>query len=287
MKIAVKFWSQADSNPQENPSYWPWKQQTIADELQESFEGLGWTVYTADAFKAYLESKQKDFDVWFNNREILANSSRLRVYGLVQNKFKDFHPSKIDFTIHLQPNVCLQKVKTMMANGRPDKSEYYYNDQKICEIVFEFTVDQLNFMTRRKEKLGYVNGAGEITEYFYIYDQTFSYSIDTQFAEMISERAQARAIIFDSIKAICSGYLTQYYMTLGQTYAQVLTLLGAFWESYSNIIDAWINTGTPDLEVQLDAETNFPMLDVTLPGAVTGLENNMTVREYVIFRLNY
>lgn len=281
--LAVKLWSQSELNPSNYPSYWPWKVKNIIQSEVSQHEQDNWTIYSDDEFNLYKESKQKDFDTWYAS----LNSNNLRINGLIQDKFKDYHPSKVDFTFHLKPNICLQKKKIMALNGRPVKSEYYYNNEKICEIVFEFTADQLNFMTRRKEKLGYVNFNGEIPEYFYIYDQTYSYTIETQFAEMITERAQARAIIFDSIKAICSGYLTGYYMYQGQTYSQVLQTLGNFWESYSNSIDSWVNTGTPSLATKLTNEDEFSLLDVLLPSANTGLQSNMSVRNYVIYRINY
>jgi len=189
--------------------------------------------------------------------------------------------------MHLKPNICLQKVKVMDKNGRPMRADYFYDGQKICEIKFEFEVDQLNFMTRRTEKLGYVNGAGATPEHYAIYDQTFSVMVPSQFGEMIKERAQARAIIFDEVKAIVSAVITQAYMSQGMTYPEVLQIAGAFWERYSAIIDSWVNTGTPELRTQIEADQITPFIDFILPAALTGEPENMTIRAYVIERITY
>lgn len=285
MKIAVKFQSQNNGNKDGVPSYWPWKRLTIEDSQAEDYEANGFTIYTEAEFEKYIEEHQAAYGLWASAKD--SDLLKLKVIGLVEKEFENFHPSKIDFRRHLKPNIYLQKKIFMLKNGRPNYAEYYYEDVKICEIKFEFTTNPLNFMTRRTEKLGWVNQAGDIETYWIIHDQQYSTGIATQFSEMVKERTEARTIIFEEVRAILGGFLASHYMGIGWTYQQVLQLGGLFWTAHSALLDAWVKTGTPDLKTAIEDDDFTEFLDLEIPAIVIGAEEPMTVREYIIDRITY
>jgi len=293
-KYAVKFYSQATSaqNPQGIPAYWPWVQNEISEAQVEEFTGHGWTLFTDEEYQAYIDSKQSDFDAWYNNRASEAASSRLKIYDLVDSEFSKFHPAKIDFTIHLKPNIVLNKKTSMLKNGRPEKSEYFNGETKICEIKFEFETNAQNFLTKRTELLGYVRGDGEITEYFKIHEKIYSMTNINDRAMVTDERQAARKYIMEEIKSILNDVLGLYYIVLPpaeekKTIAELYQLAGTFWNSYSAHIDSWFNTATGDFEAQILAETNYPFLDLMVPPQVSGLESPLSVRNYIADRITY
>jgi hypothetical protein len=293
-KYAVKFYSQAseNQNPQKMPAYWPWVQNEISEAQVEEFTGHGWTIFTAEEYQNYINSKQSDFDAWYNNRVSETNSSRLKIYDLVDDEFSKFHPAKIDFTIHLKPNIVLNKKTIMLKNGRPSKSEYYHDGQKIAEIKFEFVANAQNFLTKRTELLGYVRGDGEISEFYKIHEKIYDMNNINDKAMVTDERQSARKYIMEEIKSILNDVLGLYYIVLPpaedkKTITELYQLAGAFWNSYSAQIDSWFNTATGDFKDQILAETNHAFLDLMVPPQISGLESPISVRNYIVDRITY
>lgn len=287
MKYAFKTWAQAASNPEGQPSAWPSLTQQINDDQQETFEGFGWTVVTLEEYRAYLATHQADFDNWFNNRLSSENGVRLKVLDLVDQRFSDLPPSKVDFRRHLRQDLNLSKTVTMAKNGRPAKAEYFLDGDKIAEIVFEFESDAYNFMTRRRELLGYVSRDGVIREHWPIYDQKFDPRNESHARERIRERKLARQEIMDSMKSKVETFLAMTYMAQGKTYAEVLEISGNFWTLYASIISSWENSGTPKFRETIENDTETPFMEFEMPAAYLGTEAPMTIRAYIVDRVTY
>lgn len=289
MKYAVLLFQNSPTNPDNWPGYWPARQAVIKDSEIQMYVQQNWTIFTPEEYEAYLATHQGSFDLWFANYAAGDVSKRIRVLDLVDDKFKGYHPSKIDFRLHLRADITLKKTVTMLKNGRPSKAEYSYEGEKIAEITFEFTADAFNFMTRRREILGYVSKDGNIYTTWAIADQSYVHTDPYQMRERVKERKDARENIFSEIKSKIDVFLAGYYLAQSPpwTYAQILTLGGEFWMAYSNRIDAWINTGTPALKTSIQNDTEFDFFNLTMPAALIGSETDMTVREYVTDRLTY
>lgn len=296
MIYAVKFWSQAPVNEpfreEGVPLDWVWRQQSIDQKSVAQFQQMGWTCFTPTEYKAYLDERQSKFNLWFNNRAVMANKTRLKVLDLVDDSFKRFHPSKIDFTIHLRPDVVLNKETKMLKNGRPEKAEYYYQGEKICEIKFEFDVSPLNFVTARRELLGYVQGDGQIAQYFLIRNKTFDMSNFADKSEVVEERVSARQYIMKEIKAVLNDVLGYYYIIAAppesrKTPQELWKIAGDFWTKYSGDIDAWYNTATEEFKDKILADTEFAFMDLIAPTVITQEAENKSVRQYIIDRITY
>ncbi len=293
MKLyAIKTYSQNQNRPQGIPVEWPEKQIQIDESEKQNFEQLGWLCLTSDEYKAYLEKYQEAFNTWFDNQEDARFDSRLKILDLVDDPFRLYHPAKIDFTIHLKPGIVLQKTTKMARNGRPEVCEYYYENQKMAEIKFEFDVDARNFVRRWREHLGYVRGDGTIKDWYPISDKSFSQSDLADRAAVIDERSSARQMIMKEIKAVLSDVLILHYVLLPElpdkkTPEEIWAIAGAFWNQYSSSIDAWYNTATSELKEKIQADTETEFLDLNAPANFTQDESDKTVRQYIIDRITY
>lgn len=296
MKYAIKFWSQApeteDWVKDGVPGDWPYKSQQISESNAESFKGFGWTVMEESEFQSYLSERQSKFDNWFANRSHLRNTTRLKVLDLVDEKFKNYHPAKIDFTIHLKPNVVLNKKVTMLKNGRPEKAEYSYNGAPICEIRFEFQVNAQNFVTRRTEKLCYIQGNGQKGETYLIKDKIYDMTNFSDRAEIVEERSDARQYIMKEIKAVLNDVLGYYFIVLPpsnekKTPKELWKIAGDFWSAYSSDIDSWYNTATEEFKNRILADDTFDFLNLIVPPAFSQEADAKTVRQYIINRITY
>lgn len=287
MLIAVKFWKDSTDRPEGIPLDWPWKQMQIEPKDAPNYSNFGWRVFNNTEFKKYIAERQEQFDWWFKNHSSLEHPERLKIYDLVKDEFKFYHPSKIDFRRHLKTGVNLQKTVSMLMNGRPEKSEYWLNGSKICEIRFDFVTDPFNFMLKRTEMLGYVTQSNVILEYYPIHDQDYN-PMDTHHArERIRERVEARTIILDEIKAKVEQFLFGYLTAQGQTYIQILTTAGEFWSAYASIVSSWQNTGTTAFKDQILADTTYGFLDYEIPASLTGAPENYSIRNYIAWRVTY
>jgi hypothetical protein len=73
--IAFKTWLQAPSNPENVPTEWPWieesfdgeNEQLIIDKLQAGFQ-----VLSDEAFLAYKDAHDEDYNDWYNSPEQVA-----------------------------------------------------------------------------------------------------------------------------------------------------------------------------------------------------------------------
>lgn len=282
MKKAFKTYAQAPANqvPASIPLEWPWFIATIADEAEADFVANGFTVLSFNDFDQYKAQRQAAFDTWANAYDESRTGQELRIIDLVDEQFAQWHPSKIDFRMHLKPNIYLQKDVTMLPNGRPQKALYSYAGELIAEIEFEFQTNAFNFMTRRIERLAYYKRNGGLSDHWVIADDIYDQNNPYHLREMMKERSGARALIIEEVKAFLNGVLAQYYLPQGKTYPEILEIAGTFWDAYGGKIDSWINVGAPQFRTDLTADTSFAFLDFAFaPGS--------TVRQYVLNKTQY
>lgn len=279
---AFKTYNQAPSNdiPQGIPLDWVWFSLDIPDEQQASFESAGFIVLSNDDFNQYKYDRQETFNTWANAYDVDQQGQELLVMEYVDDKFLSYHPSKIDFRVHLKQNIYLQKDVVLLPNGRPQKSLYTYNGFLIAEIEFTFEVNQFNFMTRRTERLAYYKRNGNKSDQWIIADDIYDINNQYHLREMMKERSESRSLILEGIKAFLNGILANYYIPQGKTYPEILSIAGDFWGAYSNDIDSWINVGSPKFTNNLTIDSAFIFLDAEVSSGVT-------VRQYILNKLSY
>ena len=88
----------------------------------------------------------------------------LKITSIVDGRFADLPPSKIDFRRHLQDGVYLSKRVTMSKNGRPVDCIYHYDGTDYAKVRFEFTTNSFNLLTNKKTYLGYFDSAEQASE---------------------------------------------------------------------------------------------------------------------------
>lgn len=282
MKKAFKTYSKSSYGilPPGMPLDWVWVDVDIPDDQQSIFESAGFSVLSVDDFSQYKAERQNAFDIWANAYDVDRQGQELLVMEYVDEKYNSFHPSKIDFRLHLKENLYFQKDVELLPNGRPQRSLYYYNGFLIAEIEFTFEVNEFNFMTRRTEKLSYYKRNGDKSDQWIIADDLYNINNQYHLREMMKERSESRSLILEGIKAFLNGVLASYYVPQGKTYPEILEIAGDFWGTYSNDIDSWINVGSPKFTNNLTADTTFDFLDVTIAAGVD-------VRQYILSKISY
>jgi hypothetical protein len=282
MKKAFKTYDMAPEHlrPAGVPLDWPWQVIDIKEPQESSFVENGFTVMTASEFHTYKSQREQAFHDWANQYDQDQTAQELRVLDHVADQYKNLPSPKIDFRAHLRENIYYQKNLIMLPNGRPQKALYSYEGVLIAEIEFIFEVDAFNFMTRRIEKLAYYKRNGTITEQWIIADDSFDRENPYHLREIMKERSEARSLILEEIKAFLNGVLASFYVPQGKTYQEILEIAGQFWAAYATPINSWINVGSPQFAVNLNAETNFPFLDVNIA-------ENVTVKQFVLSKIVY
>lgn len=255
---------------------------------QDSYKKAGYLVLSSDEYKEYIQKTNGLYIDWLDNHSGNFPERRLKVYDLVPTEFQYWPPSKIDFRRHLKEGINFEKKLVMLPNGRPDRAEYFYNGEKYAQIEFIFEVDAFNFMTKRTEVLSYIRKDGSLGHKYEIWSQTYSKDDVTQQGERIAERVEARTHIFTTIKAKVETFLVVHYMySLGKTYEEVLEIGGEFSIRYSALINAWKDTGTPALKNAIQADEDTEWMQYNIPAAITGLSEDMPIKDYITLILNY
>ncbi len=204
-----------------------------------------------------------------------------RVIALVNREFEQLKLENIDFARHLRADVALNKKVSKLANGRPEKAEYYDGTDLVAVIEFDFTADAENLLQRRREWLKYYKTDDTTSDPILIKDKIFDPTDLVDGETVIEERVQARTSIVSSMKAFLSGVLMQ---GLGMTLPQVITTIKPFWDEYKVERDDFIELGSPDwrddlLAVDL-ATTPHTWMGIDVGGGVT-------IRDYMVSRLSY
>lgn len=241
----------------------------------------GYDIMTVDEIKAYQDKLWYHYIDLQTDRANYMATRKLRISDLLAYEYRQFHESKIDFTSHLKSGVYLEKKEVNMTkSGRPVNIIYYYDNQKIAEIKFEFEMDSLNFITRRVRKLGYFAIDNNVHEYYVIEDTAFSGLIPYQHQKRLEERTQARQWIIDSLKSDVDRMLTLSAQQNPTLAAALSAMINSFWVEYNPHLAAFISAGGTYLRSKFQNDTTYPFLNsVVAP--------NITARMYIVDKLTY
>ncbi len=187
----------------------------------------------------------------------------LRIMSIIQEEFKHWHPSKIDFRKHLHQDLHINKDVDMVA-GRPSAAHYTLDGENIARIRFTFDFDSIGFVERRKELLGYFNTNDEIEEEYTISDETYTMSSTYHLIKKIEESVKTRENVMQDLKTIINGFLIQVLMPQGQTLSQVQYEASRLFYKYNASINVWVETGSGSLNSDIGSDAEFTWLDLEL-----------------------
>lgn len=153
----------------------------------------------------------------------------------------------IDFKRHLQPPYTLNKIVTKNSDGRPNYSEYFYEDQLIAKIIFVFrNFPNSPLMWKRAEILNYVMNDGSMSPDIFIKSKEFVISSPVDLQTLIAERENARRNIVNGMIGSVSGIMVQsgYANSSGDASVKARP----FFDLIEKDKDAFISIGTEDLK---------------------------------------
>lgn len=204
-----------------------------------------------------------------------------KVDALIDNNFKHYPIHKIDFTSHLKKNVVLAKSVHKSLNGRPQKSEYLLNGEKIAKIRWEFMDAPGGLYIDKKLYLSYYSENGDDGEEFLIEHEIIDFMIPNQLEKSIKERVIARESIVGEIKAVCSGALQVVFQ---ETLENIVIMIKPFWDATKldreNFIELAI-TDWRDAISLIDTTAEYGWLDTPVDA------NGTTCKDYMLYRLGY
>ena len=235
---------------------------------------------------------EEDYNIYITDTDRVArynaaleyynNIYSLKIIDILDSNFLQLPPDKIDFRRNLQSGVYLNKVVTMLKNGRPNYCTYEYNEIDYARIRFEFTTNTFNLVENKKSYLGYFNKNGTIVQEYLLTDEINDLGTIYGLQKAVKERYKAREYIFDEIKSYINAVILQVYTQQGKTYEEVLTDGGNFWRDYSPEISSWCHIGGASIITdKLNADTNYDFLD--LPSG----HQSMTIRQWIVDRITY
>ena len=228
--------------------------------------------------------------------------SDFRIMGLINDEFMNFPIENIDFKRHVRSDVVMEKKVSMLDNGRPEKSSYYFNDELIAEIHFVFETTPENLMTKRTEVLYYFRDNETKSEPITLKSKTYDLTDSYEGALVLKERIDARVTIVENLKAFLSGVIMQ---ATGQSLVPVINMIKPFWDECKIKREDFIELGTHDWVEYLsniDLTTTpytFLAIPISAPaapiydedGELTNEEDVnkplITVRDYLVDKITY
>jgi hypothetical protein len=270
----------------------------LPPETQDAYIPLDWPMYlkplkgdeyppagiarlSLDELNELRNKLWPEYEELQKNKQVFLSTRKLRVMDLVAFDFKTWHPSKIDFTKHLQTNIVLEKREVAMAkNGRPVSSTYYYGDTKIADISFVFESDYLGFMTRRIESLGYYTVDDQIHDWYVLWDEKFSRAVTYQHQKRLQERVEGRRWIVNSFMADIDAYTTGLIESNPSMAGSAGAAINQLLVDYVPQMETFINSGGTYFRETIRNDTTHGFLSMPLAPGVT-------VRSYIIDKLTY
>ena len=240
-----------------------------------------WVRYTESEYNDYITDADRlsryDAAITYYN-----NSQTLHITDIIDDAFINLPKDKIDFRRHLKNGIYLNKVVTMLKNGRPSYCIYEYQGTSYARIRFEFLTNAFNLVSNKKTWLGFYNLNGDIITEYLLTNELIDLNSLYGLQKAVEERFQARSYIFDEIKSYVNAVILQVYMSQGKTYEEVLVDGGNFWRDYNDEISSWCHIGgITIISDKLNSEIKYPFLD--LPSGYP----NMTLRQWIIDRITY
>lgn len=215
------------------------------------------------------------------------NEDDTSVYKIAQYIDVPFSDSKInlvDFTMHLKPNIALNKTTTMLPNGRPGINTYTYDGVVLAKIYFEFEEFD-GLVTRRKEILKYIKNDGTESNPILIKEKSYDMSNLSDAGLVMKERITARTLIVDSLNLFILGVLSNYNPT--KTQPELIEMVIPYWDATNTIRRKYVDIAGTEWKTSLQAEdiNNLPADRTWLAYIIDA--NNTTLLDYIISRINY
>lgn len=266
-------------------NYYPWVMENISLDQADFYASQGWSVVTEADYEIYINNYQSELDAY----QIELSNEKLKIMQYVDPSFRNFDPSKIDFTMHLKKGILLEKKVDMLSNGRPGVAKYYYPDSSVntnlvAEIKFEFIDNSSKFMIERKEWLGYYLGDQTVPEYYLIHHRKYNFSVVKEAAESLQERVNARSNIVQEVKIVAHSCIVGSYMMQGKSSVEAngLAILdgGLFFNQYRTHVSNFIEVADPSFKNSILSDSTNSFLNFYVAP-------NVTARQYIYSRLNY
>lgn len=213
-----------------------------------------------------------------------------RIMDLVKDEFQGYEINSIDFKRHLKNDVALDKVVSMLPNGRPEHSIYNYNNVNFAKIRFEIQ-DNGSLMTSRKEYLAYYKEDGTLGPEALIKSNTLDFTKEFDLSVAVDERVNARKYIVKAMKGYLSGILMQ---ALGKSMGEIVALVTPYWDSCELERRHFEEFGSSDWKddlVALDVSAmNLAAPDMSVapyPYLSIDLGEGVTIRDWMVSKLTY
>lgn len=204
-----------------------------------------------------------------------------RINNLIDSIYEGNPVNTIDFKRHLRADIALDKKVYKAHGGRPLKSEYYYNNELVALIKFEFTTNSSNFVTQRIEKLHYITITDSESPEIIIKKKTYSMNNLVDAELMMKEREASRKSVIQSLKVFLGGVLMQ---ALQMPMDQVTLIIEPFVTEYKDEMDGFVEYGYSHFKDELLAidlqNTNYTWLSIPVDA------NGTTVRDYMVYQLS-
>lgn len=266
-------------NPTNLPLDWPAFMNTVSD--ADTPIQPNWVRMSTEDYSAYVNDPDR-LARYSAALTLYENQFILRITSIIDDNFINLPAAKIDFRRHLKQGMYLNKIVTMLKNGRPDYCIYEADEVAYARIRFEFTTNTFNLVENKKSYLGFFDSNGNISQEYLLTDEVNDLTSLYGLQKAVKERYGAREYIFDEIKSYTNAIILQVYTQQGKTYEQVLLAGGSFWRDYSAEISSWCHIGGASIITdKLNAETNYDFLD--LPSG----HPDMTIRQWIIDRITY
>jgi hypothetical protein len=245
------------------------------------FAPAGQTTMSLDDLNSLKNALWQEYEDLQDAKEDYYSTRKLRIMDYVANEYIHFDPSKLDFTLHLQAGINLNKRDvTFTRAGRPMVSTYYLGQTKMAQITFTFEADSLNFMTRRIRMLGYYAVDDQIHDWYKIEDVAFDSHNTYQHQQQLEERSIARQWIIDSIRTGADRIMTASASVNPTKSVALQTELNNFWVEYGPYLAAFVSTGGTVLRQKFIDDTEYDFLDIPVAA-------NYTVRQWIVSTLTY
>ena len=117
--------------------------------------------------------------------------------NLISKDFIQLPLYKLDFTLHLNPYIHLEKIPEFNVNGRPIYIDYYYENEKIVRTIFEYELYIDGYIKRRKTLNSWYYLNNELSENYLWKDREYKKEILYHKVQMIREKREADNNLLD------------------------------------------------------------------------------------------
>lgn len=200
-----------------------------------------------------------------------------KIKNIVSPLFDDTPVNLLDFTLHLQPHIALDKRLTRDSSFRPEYAFYNYNGENYARRRFRFDFATNGLIMRRREYLCYYHLDGSEGEEFLIKDRTFNHGDAEQFQQALAEQINLRKDIVAHIKTVIS----QVVAAANPMYslAEIIIVTDPFFQELTSERIAFVEIGSHDYsnkvkEIDLSSTPHSYLAAEVAPG--------VSLRDYIV-----